>query len=95
MLLLFKLLLGDNFLLNRGNHEARDINSRDGFERECVSKYSPSVYDSFQAVFACLPLGHVLANAVFVVHGGLTWEDVTIDQLQTIDRFHQIPPPDR
>lgn len=34
----FKLLYPKSMHLNRGNHEARDINSRDGFERECLEK---------------------------------------------------------
>ena len=39
--------------LNRGNHEARDINGRDGFEKECLTKYNRAVFDLFSDVFAC------------------------------------------
>lgn len=52
VLLCFKLLYPDNVFLNRGNHEARDINSRDGFEKECLKKYGLTVFDLFSEVFA-------------------------------------------
>jgi hypothetical protein len=46
--------------LNRGNHEARDINSRDGFEKEVMTKYGHhgrELFDMFSDVFACLVSG--------------------------------------
>lgn len=90
----FKLLYPKSVFINRGNHEARDINSRDGFEKECLLKYNHAVFDLFSDVFACLPLAAVINREIFVVHGGLANEDFTIDQLQKIDRFHEIPPSD-
>lgn len=90
----WKLLYPDFLLLNRGNHEARDINSRDGFEKECVQKYSLKVFDLFSEVFAALPLAHVLGSKVYVVHGGLTAENETIASLNKVDRFFEVPPTD-
>jgi len=52
VLFCFKLLYPENVFLNRGNHEARDINSRDGFERECIAKYDVDLFDAFSDVFA-------------------------------------------
>jgi diadenosine tetraphosphatase ApaH/serine/threonine PP2A family protein phosphatase len=91
VLFCFKLLFPDNVFLNRGNHEARDINSRDGFEKECLRKYDMAMFDAFSSTFAHLPLAHMLKDKVFVVHGGLTWEDITIDQLQEANRVFEIP----
>lgn len=90
----FKLLYPNYLHLNRGNHEARDINSRDGFEKECIQKYNSHIFDLFSDVFACLPLACVLEGdkKVFVVHGGLFWDDLNIPQIQEIKRFHEIPP---
>jgi len=88
----FKLLYPRSVHLNRGNHEARDINSRDGFEKEVTSKYNQAVFDLFSDVFAYLPIASVINNEIFVVHGGLTSRPITIDELQQIDRCHEIPP---
>jgi serine/threonine-protein phosphatase 5 len=96
-LLAWKLLLPHDVLLNRGNHEARDINGRDGFEKECLQKYGKrgaEVFDAFSACFAALPLVHIIEQQVFVVHGGLCSRSVTLDEIAAIDRFHEIPPDD-
>lgn len=77
--------------LNRGNHEARNINLRDGFEKECLLKYDSEIFDCFSEVFACLPLATIIERKVFVVHGGLSWDLFTIDELQRIDRFVENP----
>jgi hypothetical protein len=60
ILLAFKLLYPKFLHLNRGNHEARDINSRDGFEKECIQKYNSNVFDLFSDLFAALPLAALL-----------------------------------
>lgn len=88
----FKILYPKSMHLNRGNHEARDINSRDGFEKEVISKYNHATFDLFCDVFACLPLAAVINREILVVHGGLSNQDFTIADLNAIDRFHEIPP---
>jgi diadenosine tetraphosphatase ApaH/serine/threonine PP2A family protein phosphatase len=85
VLLTFKLLYPHTFHLNLGNHEARDITNRDGFEQECVSKYGAPIYDHCCRVFSCLPLCSVLNDQVFVIHGGLGWDEYTLGDLDAID----------
>ena len=42
----------------------------------------------FRETFNWMPLGHCLNGRVLVVHGGLfSKDDVTLDDLRTIDRF--------
>lgn len=64
VLLIFcwKLLLPHAVHLNRGNHEAADINSRDGFQKEVESKYGVEVFELFSEIFACVPLCCVIGN---------------------------------
>jgi len=87
LILAWKLLLPHCIFLNRGNHEAQDINSRDGFEAEVLSKYSADLFALFSELFACAPLGTVICASdaaqaaliargqilpsVIVLHGGL------------------------
>ena len=78
--------------MTRGNHETRAMNSIYGFEGEVRAKYNDTMAKLFAEVFRCLPLGAVLAEKVFVVHGGLfSRDDVTLDELRTLDRFREPP----
>lgn len=89
----WKLAFPNSIHLNRGNHEARDINSRDGFEKEVLLKWDKDVFNAFCDVFKYLPLAHVLEEKILVIHGGLAWEDFSLEKLDEIDRKHEIPPP--
>jgi serine/threonine-protein phosphatase 5 len=68
------------------------MNSIYGFEGEVRAKYNETMCKLFAEVFRCLPLGAVLGGKVFVVHGGLfSRDDVTLDELRTLDRFREPP----
>ncbi|GAB5365686.1 hypothetical protein AAMO2058_001079200 [Amorphochlora amoebiformis] len=83
-----KLLFPDVVYMNRGNHEADDINARDGFQDECCAKYNMTVYHQFNETFTALPLVHIANKKAMIVHGGLCWDaGVTIKKIQEIDRF--------
>ena len=89
-LLAYKLLYPSNFFMSRGNHETDDMNKVYGFEGEVKAKYSDSAYKLFTEVFNAIPLAQVIENRVFVVHGGLfSRDDVSLDDLRSIDRFKQ------
>eukprot|EP00955_Chlamydomonas_euryale_P014349 154373-Chlamydomonas_euryale.AAC.7 len=46
----------------------------------------------FRETFNALPLAYVLNSRVIVLHGGLfSRDDVTLDELRAIDRFHEPP----
>jgi len=88
ILFALKLLFPGYVHLNRGNHEADDINARDGFQDEVFLKYNQQVYDKFNDTFTALPLVHIINKTAMVVHGGLCWDaGVTIDSIGKIDRF--------
>nr|CCC94596.1 unnamed protein product [Trypanosoma congolense IL3000] len=88
----YKLLYPDHFFLSRGNHEGVAMNRMYGFEGEVTQKYNSELFHLFTEVFNCLPIGHVINNEVFVVHGGLySSDDVTLEKLQKPNRFRDIP----
>ena len=90
-LLAWKLEHPHDMYLTRGNHESRAMTSRYGFKSECVYKYDLAVYEMFLEVFNSLPLGVLLDHHTLIVHGGLCTDDVTISDLQQIDRFKEPP----
>ena len=54
----WKWLYPETFLLNRGNHEAADMNKVYGFEGECKAKYSEKTYALFTDAFTACKFYH-------------------------------------
>ncbi len=73
-----------------GNHEAADINARDGFERECLAKYGINVADLANRMMACFPLVTLVNSKIMVVHGGIPIEK-NLSDIKALDRFFQKP----
>ncbi|KAL7716136.1 Serine/threonine-protein phosphatase [Entamoeba marina] len=78
------------FILLRGNHETREITTQFTFKNECIQKYDEAIYNSFVAVFQCLPLCCVISKQTkryFCVHGGLSPFLPTLDSINELNRF--------
>lgn len=79
------------FLL-RGNHECPDTNDRYGFRDECAqyggegNTPDDTLWTIFNKVFQWLPLCASVNGRIFCVHGGLSPDLKTLDQLDAIDR---------
>lgn len=57
-----------------------------------MKKYGSSApWKYFNDTFDYLPLGALIDNTILCVHGGLSPEIKTIDQMRTIDRKMEIP----
>ncbi|KAF9263346.1 protein phosphatase 5 [Marasmius fiardii PR-910] len=59
----FKWLYPKYMYINRGNHEAKDMNSTYGFEGEVKHKHGDQTYKLFAYVFTTLPLATLLSAA--------------------------------
>jgi hypothetical protein len=72
----------------RGNHVCASLTAAMGFQDEVVKKYDIELYDAFLCYFKTLPVAAVIANQVFVVHGGISRKSstCTIQQLNSLDR---------
>lgn len=78
------------FLL-RGNHECEKINEIYGFFDECKRRYGTKLWKLFGDAFNCLPIAALVENTVLCMHGGLSPELHSLDQIKEIERPLKIP----
>ena len=89
--LLFKLCDPASIYLTRGNHETKNMNRIYGFEGEVKAKFDDKIFQLFLEVFGHLPLAAVIENKVFVTHGGIPVDAVTLDEIRKIKRGCEPP----
>lgn len=90
-----KLVYPRHYFLLRGNHECREITKLYNFLKECKYKYGTDIYDLIMVAFDALPLAAVVTNGgdekFFCVHGGISPYIMTMEDVEGIDRFADIP----
>ncbi|XP_072029769.1 serine/threonine-protein phosphatase PP1-gamma catalytic subunit B-like [Amphiura filiformis] len=91
LLLAYKLKYPNNIFLLRGNHECASINRIYGFYDECKRRYNIKLWKTFTDCFNCLPLAALVEGTIFCMHGGLSPDLSTVDQLRQIERPLDIP----
>ncbi|KAL0417359.1 UNVERIFIED_CONTAM: Phytochrome-associated serine/threonine-protein phosphatase [Sesamum latifolium] len=92
ILLLLKARYPANITLLRGNHESRQLTQVYGFYDECQRKYgNANSWRYCTDVFDYLTLSAIIDGTVLCVHGGLSPDIRTIDQIRVIERNCEIP----
>jgi|EP00945_MAST-04E_sp_MAST-4E-sp1_P007554 serine/threonine-protein phosphatase 6 catalytic subunit len=92
LLLCLKARYPAHLTLLRGNHESRQITQVYGFYEECVRKYgNANAWKYCTEVFDYLNMAAVIDGRVMCVHGGLSPDIRTLDQIRILDRAQEIP----
>ncbi|KAB2093366.1 hypothetical protein ES319_A02G091300v1 [Gossypium barbadense] len=91
LLLAYKIKFPDNFFLLRGNHECASINRIYGFYDECKRRFSVRLWKVFTDCFNCLPVSAVVDKKILCMHGGLSPDMKSLDQIRAIERPIDIP----
>jgi serine/threonine-protein phosphatase 4 catalytic subunit len=92
LLLAIKVKYPERISLVRGNHESRQITQVYGFYDECLRKYgSLNVWRYCTDIFDYLILAAVVENKIFCVHGGLSPNVKTLEDIQDLDRHQEVP----
>ena len=106
LLLALKVMYPERIFLLRGNHECPETNGNYGFREECdkymnrhISTSGPvtgkELWDKMNGVFQWMPLCASVEDRIFCVHGGLSPELNSLDQLCAINRNTLYKVPDK
>ena len=83
-LLILKIKFPERIFLIRGNHESRQITQVYGFYDECLKRYgSANVWKMCTEIFDFMPLVATVGQKYFCVHGGLSPQIKTIDEVNS------------
>jgi len=95
LLFAMKIIFPNNIYLLRGNHECPEVNRLYGLYTECETRFGDEekeiVFNALNSVLCSLPLCAVINKKIFCVHGGISPQIKSLDNIKSINRFTTIP----
>lgn len=91
LLFILKYSYPKNMILLRGNHESRGMAYTYGFSEECEKKLNSECIKYFCDTFDKMPLCAVVDKKAFCIHGGISKDLHSIQDILDIKRFGEIP----
>lgn len=92
-LLALKIAFPKEVTMLRGNHESVAMTEHFTFREEVLKKYDndESVFDQFITCFESMPIAADVNGDYLCMHGGISPELQTVDDINKIDRFVEPP----
>ena len=91
-LALLKIKFPNKIYFLRGNHESRQVNQMYGFYTEILTIYGHTgLFNLFNECFDYLPMAAIIDKNVFCVHGGISPSIQTIEKINFLNRFEDLP----
>ena len=75
----------------RGNHECSSLNRIYGFFDECKRRYSVKLWRVFGDCFNCMPIAAIVGDRIICMHGGLSPELESLEQIRDLHRPTEVP----
>ncbi|XP_020800276.1 serine/threonine-protein phosphatase alpha-2 isoform [Drosophila serrata] len=91
LLLCYKIRYPETFFMLRGNHESSDVNRVYGFYDECKRRYSIKLWRTFVDCYNCMPVSAIVGDRIFCVHGGLSPDLKSLDDIKFLPRPTDVP----
>ena len=91
LVLAYKIRYPENFFILRGNHECASINRIYGFYDECKRRYNIKLWKTFTDCFNCMPVAAIVDEKVFCMHGGLSPDLSSMEQIRRVMRPTDVP----
>jgi serine/threonine-protein phosphatase PP1 catalytic subunit len=94
LLFAMKIMFPSHIFLLRGNHECPEVNRLYGLYSECESRFGNEkdiVFNKLNEVLCSLPLCAIVNKRIFCVHGGISPQIRSLEDINQINRFCKIP----
>lgn len=91
LLLALKINYPQSVFLLRGNHETRLMTQTFNFKAECCTKFDQEVYAFLMEFFDTLPICAVINGKFVALHGGISPNMNTIQDVNRLNRFMEPP----
>ena len=91
LLLCYKIKYPEKVTLLRGNHESSVTNRIYGFYDECKRRYNVKLWKAFTELFNFLPVAALIDDKILCMHGGLSPDLKSLQNIKDIQRPTEIP----
>ena len=91
LLLAYKVKYPKSIYLLRGNHESEMINRTYGFYDECKRRYNLRIWKIFSDCFNWLPISAIVNQKILCMHGGLSPDLQSLNNIKQIIRPTEVP----